>query len=184
MKKIPNILSLSRILLSLAMFFVMDYPFALVSMLLLAGLTDVADGFIARRYRCESTTGARLDSLGDWIFFAVAGIVFLLRYKRIVDENIYQLLTVIGVRFFSLCIARYKFGRFLSIHTTGNKITGVMIVITLVIIVLRADVGEVTVKVVLAAALLSALEELLILLVNKDVDLNQRGFFCKKTGLK
>lgn len=181
MKRIPNILSVLRILLSLAMPSVIDFPPALAAMVLIVGLTDIADGFIARRYHCESVAGARLDTLGDWIFFGMAGILFLMKYKQIVDEHIWELLTVAGVRFFSLCTAKYRFGRFLSVHTIGNKISVFLIYLILLLIIFEKAVMGMMVKTVLMIALLSAVEELLIILVNKEIDLDQRCLFRRKT---
>ncbi|WP_315287003.1 CDP-alcohol phosphatidyltransferase family protein [Tannerella forsythia] len=61
LKKIPNILSISRIILSPIMLAMADRPPALAALILLIGLTDMADGFIARRYHCRSASGARLS---------------------------------------------------------------------------------------------------------------------------
>ena len=40
---------------------------------LIAGLTDMLDGFLARRWGVESKFGARLDSLADFVFVLAVG---------------------------------------------------------------------------------------------------------------
>ena len=73
MKQIPNILSASRIVLCLPLLLVdaMTVPFWILY--LIAGLTDILDGFLARRWGVESKFGARLDSWADFIFVLSVG---------------------------------------------------------------------------------------------------------------
>ena len=68
MKRIPNLLSTSRIALCLPLLLVdaMTLPFWVLY--LIAGLTDILDGFLARRWGVESKFGARLDSLADFCY--------------------------------------------------------------------------------------------------------------------
>ena len=37
----------------------------------ISGLTDALDGWLARKLRCESAFGAKLDSVADLLFYAV-----------------------------------------------------------------------------------------------------------------
>lgn len=75
LKNLPNILSGFRILLSLLFPFVFfaGYPQVLPAMLLfvLAGLTDVLDGRLARRYSCVSNLGKILDPVADKLMQAM-----------------------------------------------------------------------------------------------------------------
>lgn len=70
LKFIPNLLSFIRLLLVgvfIALFFA-DYPknltYAMI-VFLIAGATDVADGFLARHFKWESNIGRLLDPLAD-----------------------------------------------------------------------------------------------------------------------
>ena len=73
MKRIPNLLSTSRNALCLPLLLVdaMTLPFWVLY--LIAGLTDILDGFLARRWGAESKFGARLDSLADFLFVLAVG---------------------------------------------------------------------------------------------------------------
>ena len=44
---------------------------------LIAGLTDMLDGILARRWGVESKFGARLDSLADFVFVLAVGYKLL-----------------------------------------------------------------------------------------------------------
>ncbi len=67
MKNVPNILSLIRLLMVplFVWLFLSGSVVAALVVFILAGATDVADGFIARRYNCTSTLGKILDPLAD-----------------------------------------------------------------------------------------------------------------------
>lgn len=71
MRRLPNILSFLRIGLSPALLFVSRQPLAFTALYLLCGITDVLDGYLARKWQAESRLGAKLDSLGDFIFWVV-----------------------------------------------------------------------------------------------------------------
>jgi len=71
---LPNLLSLSRVALGAAFFFIFprySYLSASLCMLIVAvsGTTDVIDGRLARRTRTVSLWGKWLDPLSDFIFF-------------------------------------------------------------------------------------------------------------------
>jgi phosphatidylglycerophosphate synthase len=54
----PNVLSVSRIILSPIIFFTKDNKFILFSVLIIIGLTDVLDGYIARKYEKQTIIGS------------------------------------------------------------------------------------------------------------------------------
>ena len=75
-----NILTLSRILISMVIFFLLmlnsSYLLAFI-LFFLAGLTDYLDGFLARKYDASSQLGEVLDPIADkiliiFLFFALA----------------------------------------------------------------------------------------------------------------
>ena len=68
LKNIPNILSVIRIglvFVFIALFFGLDQPYAALLVFLLAGATDVVDGYLARRNNWISNLGKILDPFAD-----------------------------------------------------------------------------------------------------------------------
>lgn len=83
-RKIPNLLTLSRIVLALSLIFISP-PLGLISFIVycIAGFTDMADGFLARRIpNAESIMGAELDSIADLVL-AMVGIFVILPVMQI-----------------------------------------------------------------------------------------------------
>lgn len=84
LKHIPNILSIIRILLVgvfICLFF-LDYPRNLPYALLvfiLAGVTDVVDGFLARKFNWISNLGKVLDPLADKLMQCTVLICMLIK---------------------------------------------------------------------------------------------------------
>ena len=67
LRYIPNILSITRLLLVpvFVVLFLNDHIPAAVAVFLLAGATDVADGYLARKFEWTSTLGRLLDPVAD-----------------------------------------------------------------------------------------------------------------------
>src|SRR5579872_9787 len=74
---VPGLLSLSRIPLAAAFPFVVGRPALALALLAGAGLTDVVDGWYARRFREVTATGAALDPLTDKLFVLTVAITMI-----------------------------------------------------------------------------------------------------------
>jgi len=83
--KLPNLLSLSRIFIAPMVGFFLwrgDADSAAVAMVLIivAGITDGLDGFIARRLNMVSDLGVALDPIADKVFAALL-VIFLMMFR-------------------------------------------------------------------------------------------------------
>ena len=84
LSKIPNLLSIVRIFLIpfIIYGFIIEYYFLSLIFSILACLTDLIDGFIARKFNFETQTGFYLDAFADKMFilslYLAMGIKFLL----------------------------------------------------------------------------------------------------------
>lgn len=123
---IPNIITLSRIPMSVALLFLKSSPVAFWTIYLLCGLSDILDGEIARRTGAASRLGERLDTFADIVFVAVWMILFLPvinvgNWLWIWVGLIAMIKVVNVISGFAL-----KNG-FVAKHTLANKATGVML---------------------------------------------------------
>ena len=76
-KHIANIITGSRIVLSLPLLFIPMTSAWFYALYLLCGLSDMIDGTVARRTNSASAFGARLDTVSDFVFMTVALIKFV-----------------------------------------------------------------------------------------------------------
>ena len=128
MKHIPNFLSASRITLCppLLLADAMTVPFWVLYVI--AGTTDMLDGFLARRWGVESKFGARLDSLADFVFVLTVGYKFfpLLKLPATLWMMIGLIALVKTVNAISSYVVKHKIE---FLHTKVNKLTGFLLFI-------------------------------------------------------
>jgi len=86
---LPNILSLLRLPLALA-FFQGNIPLRIAA-IIIAGLTDLLDGFLARRFGQSSRLGTILDPLTDKLFVLTALVVFVFENRLSMPEALTML---------------------------------------------------------------------------------------------
>lgn len=82
---IPNVLSAIRILL-IPLFIVLFFQDKLIpamAVLLISGITDVADGFIARKFKLETALGKVLDPVADKLTQGAVIICVTIRHPAI-----------------------------------------------------------------------------------------------------
>ena len=128
MKRIPNLLSASRIALCLSLLLVdaMTLPFWVLY--LIAGLTDMLDGFLARRWGVESKLGAILDSLADFVFVLAVGNKLFPWLK--LPTMLWMMIGLIAiVKLFNAICSYVVRHRIEYLHTTANKFTGFLLFI-------------------------------------------------------
>ena len=126
MKRIPNLLSMSRIVLCLPLLLVDAMTMPFWTLYMTAGLTDMLDGFLARRWGVESKFGARLDSLADFVFVLVVGYKLFPWLKLPTTLWVMTMLIVMVkvINTISSFIVKYKIE---YLHTKANKLTGFLL---------------------------------------------------------
>ena len=123
MKQIPNLLSMSRIVLCLPLLMVDAITMPFWILYLIAGLTDMLDGFLARRWRVESTFGARLDSLADFVFVLVVGYKLFPWLK--LPTTLWMMIGLIALVKASNAVSAYIVRQRIEfLHIKANKLTG------------------------------------------------------------
>lgn len=80
---ISNILSLSRMLLAVPMYFalIFDNKILVFVICVIAYITDLLDGYFARRFNQITEFGKIIDPLADKIFIGMTSLILLLQHR-------------------------------------------------------------------------------------------------------
>lgn len=123
-----NIITAFRIIFSLVLIFLPVPSVTFGVIYLLCGLSDMADGFIARKTHTESETGAKLDSTADIIFITVSAVKILPLIH--LDLWLWVWIALIAAVKIGAVIKRFLRCREIAIpHSFLNKLTGVLLFI-------------------------------------------------------
>lgn len=173
-RNLPNIITSSRIVFAILM---ISSTFGSVTFwicYLWCGISDMLDGLLARKLGQQSATGAKLDSISDFVF-AVTSLIVI---TKNVSIPMYLWWCIVGItilRFISYSIGFYKYRTFSSLHTLMNKITGASIfAYPLLYICLGIDAAGILICIVAA---LSSIEEMVIIIKSKELNRNIKGIF-------
>ena len=126
MKHIPNIITTLRIVGAFGLLF-FDFRSAVFwTLYLVCGLSDILDGFLARKLRCESKAGALLDSVADLAFVACCCV------KLIPVLNLPLWLwiwagAIVVVKVINQISALVMYKKLCFPHTFANKATGLLL---------------------------------------------------------
>ena len=125
-KHIANIITTSRIVLSLPLLFIPLTSAWFYALYLLCGLSDMIDGTVARKTKSASEFGARLDTVSDFVFMTVA----LIKFVPYLHIPIWLWIWIGVIAMMKLGNAAWGFvctKKFVSPHTVLNKIAGLLL---------------------------------------------------------
>ena len=125
-KQIANIVSSCRILLSITLLFCPVFSVCFHGIYLLCGFTDMVDGTIARKTNSVSEFGARLDTIADFLFFAVT-LIKLLPIIHIPKWIWVWIIIIAIIKIFNVILGFTYTKKLISLHTVMNKITGLLL---------------------------------------------------------
>ena len=121
-----NVITGLRILVSVALLFCPVFSPIFYVMYLIAGLSDMADGIIARKTNSVSEFGSRFDSIADFVFVAVC----LIKILPVMDIPIWLYIwtaVIALIRSLNIMTGYALQKRFVAVHSTMNKVTGVLL---------------------------------------------------------
>ena len=129
MKHLPNILSSLRIVGTVVLL-LSDVSSILFGVLyIVCGISDIADGWLARKLKCVTRTGALLDSLAD-ICFVACLCPLLLPILELPQWLCLWAGVIVAIKVVNQIFALVMYGCFQFPHTTANKITGFLLFIS------------------------------------------------------
>ena len=143
----------------------------------LGGISDLLDGFVARKLDSHSDAGARLDSVADAVFAAAIAVTAI----RSIPLPGWMWLCVCAIAFLRIVgyvIGFCKYRTFSSLHTYANKAAGVLI---FAFPILFVTIGLTAAGVLLCvAAFVSSLEEVVITAKSKNLNRDCKGLLLRK----
>ena len=127
-KQIANIMTSCRILLGITLLFCPVFSVGFYCTYILCGFTDMVDGVVARKTNTVSEFGAKLDTMSDFIFFAVT-LIKLLPIIHI-PKWIWAWIVVIAIiKIFNVILGFIYKKKLIFLHTVMNKTTGLLLFI-------------------------------------------------------
>ena len=151
-----NTISLFRIAAGIVLLFCPAFSPAFYALYIAAGLSDMLDGFVARKTDTVSKLGARLDTIADLVLV----VVCLIKLLPILSLpawlygwiGIIALIKVVNI-IFGFVVQR----KFVAIHSVMNRATGALLF--LLLLTIPAVPLKTSAIVVCAAATFSAVQE-------------------------
>ena len=123
-----NIITGFRVLISIALLFCPVFSPVFYVLYLIAGLSDMIDGTIARRINTVSEFGARFDTAADFVFV----VVCLIKLLPVISMPVWLWVWIVMIALIKTVniISGYIVQRKLAVvHSVMNKVTGVMLFI-------------------------------------------------------
>ena len=118
-----NFITIIRILCSLALLFFMPLSLPFYALYTAAGLSDIFDGWIARKTNTATEFGAKLDTLADIVFAAVV-LIMLLPILELPLWMIGWIGVIALIKLVNIVIGFIRQKEFISVHSVMNKVTG------------------------------------------------------------
>ena len=174
MRAVPNVITVIRMLGSFLLLLTVPLSPLFFGIYLLCGMSDMLDGYLARKWQVSSPLGATLDSIGDCVFVLIALYMLL----PVIAMPKWVINWIGGIFFLKGCtfaLGYLRYGGVAFLHTYLNKIAGAM----LFCFPMLYGVMEVkTVSLLLCTvATLAAGEEFLITASTKELHRDRKGLF-------
>ncbi len=121
-----NVITGLRILVSAVLMFCPVFSPSFYVLYMIAGLSDMVDGIIARKTNSVSEFGSRFDSIADFVFVAVC----LIRVLPVLDIPIWLYVwtaVIFFVKIINIISGYVMHKKYVAVHTTMNKATGMLL---------------------------------------------------------
>jgi len=126
MKHLPNAISGLRIAGSIGLLFCDVSGWQFWTLYVLCGISDVADGWLARKFHAETKAGAILDSVSDIVFIACCTV----RLWPVLVFPMWLWIwagVIVFIKMVNQISALVVYKRFCFPHTWANKLTGLLL---------------------------------------------------------
>ena len=129
MRHLPNVLSVLRIAGSIGLLFCNVSGWSFWALYVLCGISDMADGWLARKFQAETMAGAILDSVADIVFVGCCSIRLLPVWEIPTWLWIWAGMVVL-IKIVNQISSLVVNKRLCFPHTLANKLTGLLLFLT------------------------------------------------------
>ena len=165
-KNLANIITGCRIICSILLLLFPVRSVAFYTLYVICGLRDMIDGAVARKTNSSSDFGARLDTVADVVFTAVA-MIKLLPAIQLPGWLLLWIAAIAVMKISGVTVEFILRKRLLSLHSRMNKITGLalfLLPLTLQFIDIQCSAAAVCLL-----ATCSAIQELRYVLTGREI---------------
>ena len=151
-----NCITVVRIICSIALLFFPAFSPAFYTLYIVAGISDMIDGTVARKTGTVSAFGSKLDTVADFVLVCCC-LIKLIPVLHIPTWLIIWIIVIAVIKAINLISGFVMRKEFVAVHTVMNKVTGLLLFIlplTLKIIDLKYSGA-----LVCAAATFAAIQE-------------------------
>ena len=154
MTQLPNIITLLRVAGAFGLLFCNTTDWAFWGLYCFCGFSDIIDGYIARKFKCATKTGALLDSLADICFVGSCAL------KLLPSLPLPQWLwlwtgIIFMIKIMNQISALIMYGECCFLHSLANKVTGFLLFVSIPMTFL----SNIPISIVAAIATYAAIEE-------------------------
>ena len=121
-----NLITVIRILLSVGLLFCPALSPSFCILYLLAGVSDIIDGPVARKTGTAGDFGAKLDTAADFVFAAMC----LIKLLPVLNIPLWLYIWIAGIALVKIGNIVHGFvtqKRFVAVHSLLNKMTGFLL---------------------------------------------------------
>jgi len=173
MKYIPNTLSTLRIVLAVVLLFLPPLSRQFFIVYIVCGLSDIADGIIARRFNVTSALGSKLDSIGD-VLLTLIVLYIILPIIELPAWLLVWIFLIIVLRFVSVGVAIYRYHKPSLLHTILNRAVAMALFLFPFSLLFLQTLSIPIILTIVASV--AAIEELLIMVQAPTLDPNVKSY--------
>ena len=177
LRSLPNVFTAARLVLVVILWgFALAGNARVVGVgLALAFVTDVADGFAARRLNRVTPFGSRFDSLVDSLVGPSAIVWLLLLEPDVVRDHALLAGVWVAVTYTSLAVGLLRHRRFANLHLRSSRVACVAQYAFLVDVFVAGSYSPVLLYLAAGLGILSSLETLVLQLAFDGIDEEERS---------
>lgn len=121
-----NIITSIRIICSISLLFCPDLSMLFYVLYILAGVTDMIDGIVARKTNSVSEFGSKLDTVADFVLV----VTCLIKLLPVLDIETWMYIWIVIIAVIKLinivsCYVMWK--KLIAVHSVMNKVSGALL---------------------------------------------------------